>query len=125
MSSPAVFLIFFVEWCFISVTTNQDVGHPGGGAAHDGADAFHGGILTAFYDEFVMDVSDDLAEGKVLHGEAEEIPGDCLDDVFHEFGTVGFDAFPFFICAGSFVGDGFPAETVFSHAGFDVGKQAA
>lgn len=96
-----------------------------GGAAHDGADAFHGDILTAFYDEFVMDMADNLAEGEVLHSEAEEILRDCLDNVFHEFGTVGFDAFPFFICAGSFVGDGFPTETVFSHSGFDVGEQAA
>lgn len=53
---PDHYLIFFIEWRFISVTADQDVGHPGGGAAHDGADAFHRGILVAFYDEFVMDM---------------------------------------------------------------------
>lgn len=119
------FLIFFVEWCFVSVTADQDVRHPVRCAAHDGADAFHRGILAAFYDEFVMDMAYDEAEGQVLHGEAQEVPGNCLDDIFHEFWTVGFYALPFFVCSGSFVGDGFPAETVFPDAGLDVGEQAS
>lgn len=67
----------------------------------------------------------DEAGGQVLHGKAQEIPGDCLDDVFHEFWTVGFYALPFFGCSGAFVGDGFPAETVFSDTGLNVGEMAA
>ena len=99
--SPAVFLIFFVEWGFVSVTADQDVWHPVWGATHDGTDAFHRGILTAFYDEFVMDMAYNKAERKILHGEAQEISGDCLDNVFHEFGTVGFYTLPFLVCAGA------------------------
>ena len=72
-----------------------------------------------------MDMAYDEVGGQVLHGEAQEIPGDCLDDVFYEFGTVGFYALPFFVCASAFVGDGFPAETVFPDPGLDVGEQAA
>ena len=50
-----------------------------------------------------MDMAYDEAEGQILHGEAQEVPGDCLDDVFHEFWTVGFYALPFFVCSGAFV----------------------
>lgn len=125
MFAEPFFLIFLVERCFVSVTADQDVRHPVRCAAHDGADAFDRSILAAFYDEFVMDMTYDEAEGQVLHGEAQEIPGDCLDDVFYEFWTVGFYALPFFVCSGAFVGDGFPAETVFSHSWLDVGEQAA
>lgn len=123
MCSPAVFLIFFVEWCFVSVAADQDVWHPVWGTAHDGTDAFHRGILAAFYDEFVMDMTYDKMGGQVLHGEAQEISGDCLDDVFYEFWTVGFYTLPFLVCAGAFIGDGFSAETVFSDPGLDVGQQ--
>ena len=72
-----------------------------------------------------MDMAYDEAEGKVLHGEAQEISGDCLDDVFYEFWTVGFYALPFLVCAGAFVGDRFAAETVFSDSGLDIGEQAS
>lgn len=69
-----------------------------------------------------MDVANDLAEGQVPHSKAQEIPGDCLNDVLHEFRTVRFDPFPFLRGADSFIGDGFSAETVFSNAGFYIGE---
>ena len=72
-----------------------------------------------------MDMTYNKAERKVLHGKAQEIPGYCLNDVFYEFGTVGFYALPFLVCASAFVGDRFTAETVFSDPGLYVGEQAA
>lgn len=81
--------------------------------------------MAAFYDEFVMDMAYDEAGGQILHGKAQEISGDCLDDVFHEFWIVGFYALPFFVCSGAFVGDGFPAETVFPDTGLNVREMAA
>lgn len=56
---------------------------------------------------------------------AEDVSADGLDDVFYKFWSVGFDAFPLFICSYAFVGDGFPAETVFSDAWFDVAEVSA
>ena len=69
-----------------------------------------------------MDMAADEAEGQVLHREAEEVAGDCLDDVFHELRTVGFDPLPFFVGSDSLIGDGFPAETIFFHLWLDVGE---
>lgn len=119
------FLIFFVEFRLISISADQDIRHPVWRAAHDRADRVHGDILAAFYDDFVMDMAADEAEGQVSHGEAEEVAGDCLDDVLHELRTVGFDPLPFFVGADSLIGDGFPAETIFSHLWLDVGEGAA
>lgn len=67
-------------------------------------------------------MADDEAVGERLHGKAEKIAADRLDDVLHEFRPVGFNAFPFFGWAGAFVGDGFPAEAVFSDPGFYIGQ---
>ena len=36
-------------------------------------------------------MADNETMGEITHGEAEEVTADSLDDVLHEFGTVGFD----------------------------------
>ena len=41
-----------------------------------------------------MDMADDEAVPERLHGIAEDVSGDRLDDVFREFGAVAFDALP-------------------------------
>lgn len=43
-------------------------------------------------DDFVMDVHDDLAARSVelAHGVGEQVVGDGLDEVLHEFAAVGF-----------------------------------
>ena len=70
-------------------------------------------------------MADDLTEGQVLHGKAQKIPGYGLHDVFHELRTVGFDPFPFFRGAYSFISDRFSAEAVFSNAGLYIGELPA
>ncbi len=35
----------------------------------------------------------------------EDVAADGLDDILHEFWTVGFDAFPFLCRANTFIGD--------------------
>lgn len=72
-----------------------------------------------------MDVTDDAIVGEALDGVAEDVSGDGLDDVFDEFGTVGFQAFPFLGGSGAFVGDGFSAELVCFEFWFDVGEASA
>lgn len=114
--------IFSIKITLISISADQDVRHPVRRPAHDVAEALHRDFRAAFDDHLIMDVADDLAEGQVPQSKAQEIPGDCLNDVLHEFRTVRFDPFPFLRGADSFIGDGFSAETVFSNAGFYIGE---
>ena len=114
--------IFSIKITLISISADQDVRHPVRRPAHDVAEALHRDFRAAFDDHLIMDVADDLAGGQVPHSKAQEIPGDCLNDVLHEFRTVRFDPFPFLRGADSFIGDGFSAETVFSNAGFYIGE---
>ena len=69
-----------------------------------------------------MDVTDDEAVPKSLHGVAEDVAADGLDDVLHELRTVGFDAFPFLRGANAPVGDGFSAELVLTDPGLHIGE---
>ena len=69
-----------------------------------------------------MDVTTDQLIGKSSHGMHQKVSGNCLNDVFYKFWTVGFDAFPFPGGSDSFVGDGFSSETVFSKLRFDVAE---
>lgn len=59
------------------------------------------------------------------NGVGENIPADSLDNVLHEFRTVGFDALPFFVCANTYVGDGFAAELVLTNLRFDIRQISA
>ena len=52
-------------------------------------------FLNIFDDQLIVDVTDDEAVPKSLHGVTEDVAADGLDDVLHELRTVGFDAFPF------------------------------
>lgn len=70
-------------------------------------------------------MSDDKTVGESSDGIHQDIPADCLDDVFYEFRTVGFDAFPLLSGTYAFVGYGFTAELVFAYLWFDVGEASA
>lgn len=72
-----------------------------------------------------MDVSDDETVPEGFHGVAEDIPADGLDDIFHEFRPVGFDALPFLCGSHTFIGDGFPTELIDPDPGLDIGQPPA
>ena len=57
-------------------------------------------------------MSDDEAVPEVFHSVAEDVPADGLDDIFHKFRPVGFDALPFLCGSYTFIGDAFPAELI-------------
>lgn len=59
-----------------------------------------------------------------LHGIAEDIPADGLDDVFHEFWAITFQPFPLLRGSDAFIGDGFASESVLADFRFDIGKPA-
>ena len=123
--------VFFIKIGFISIGAEQDIWHPVRGSAHLLTDYFQVNDGIAFDDQFVVDVTDykamperfhSVAEdvtaeamGKGLHGIGQDITAYSLDDVLHEFWTVGFDAFPSFICADTFIGDGFTTELVHTY----------
>lgn len=75
--------------------------------AHLFADCSKGNFRGTFDDQLIMDMSDYGAVPERLHGIGEDIAADCLDDILHEFWSVGFYAFPLFILSDSFIGDGF------------------
>ena len=84
-----------IKIALISIPADQDAWHPVRRSAHDVAEALYGDLRAAFDDHLIMDMTYNLAEGQVPHSKAQEIPGDCLNDVLHEFRTVRFDTFPF------------------------------
>jgi len=52
-----------------------------------------------------MDVTTDKAVTERTHGVCQNISAYCLNDIFNEFRTVTFDAFPFLCVASAFVGN--------------------
>lgn len=116
--------VFFVKQCFVSIGAEQDVWHPVRRSAHLLTDHIQVNIRAAFDNQLIMNMTDDEAVPECLHGVAEDVAADGLNDVFHKLRTVGFDAFPFLCCSDSFVGDGLSAILVFSDTGLHVGEQA-
>ena len=107
--------VFFIKIGFISIGAEQDIWHPVRGSAHLLSDYLQVNDGIAFDDQFVVDVTDYKAMPERFHSVAEDVTADGLRDVLHEFWTVGFDAFPSFICADTFIGDGFTTELVHTY----------
>ena len=72
-----------------------------------------------------MDVSHNGAAPEGLHGVAKNVPGRSLDDIFHELGSVTFQALPLLGGPDAFIGYGFPAELVLPDSRLHVGKHPA
>lgn len=122
----AIFMsVFFVESCLIPICPQQDIRHPVRGAAHLLTDGFQVNFGSAFNDQFIVDVPDNEAVPEGFHGVAENIPADGLDDIFHEFRPVGFDALPFLCGSHTFIGDGFSAELIGSDPGLHICEPAS
>jgi hypothetical protein len=60
--------IFFIELGFVTVGTEQDVRHPVRRSAHLLADHIQVNIRAAFYNQLIMNVTDDKAVPESLHG---------------------------------------------------------
>lgn len=118
-------LVFSVEWSFISIPTDQDVWHPLRTFAHLLTDDIQGDLRAAFNDRFIMNMANDEAVGEGVHGKTKKIAGDSLDDILHELGTVGFNTLPLLCGTNALIGDGFPAQPVFSDLWFHVGEVPA
>ena len=116
---------FHIISAFIPIRTQADPWQPGGSLSHDVADFLQWGALVGFDDHFVMDMADDVVGVESLHGFCEDVPADCLDDVFDKLGAVAFDAAPFFVGVCAEVCHGFTAVLVFANLGFGVGEAAA
>ena len=85
----AIFMsVFFVKIVLIAVGAEQDVRHPVRRSAHLLANHIQVNIGAAFDDQFIMNVSYDDAMPESLHGIAEDVAADSLDDVLHELRTV-------------------------------------
>lgn len=106
--------------CFVSICPKKDIWHPVRGSFHLFADGFQVNSGIALNDQFIMDVSSDEAMPEGLHSIAEDIAADGLNDIFHEFRTVGFDAFSFLCRAHAFICDGFSAELIGINSGFHI-----
>ena len=122
----AIFMsVFFIKISFVSVCSKQDVRHPVRGSAHLLTYGFQVNAGIAFDDQFIMNVTDDKAVPERFHGVAENVAADGLDDILHEFRSVGFNAFPLLRRANTFIGDGFSAELIDTDAGLHIRESAA
>ena len=59
-----------------------------------------------------MDMAADEAVRERPHGVHEDVPRNCLDDVLHKLGAVGFDALPLLCAADALVSDRIAAKLV-------------
>ena len=57
-------------------------------------------------------MTDDKAVTESLHSIAEDVTADGLNDILHEFRSVGFNAFPLLRRVNTFIVDGFSAELI-------------
>ena len=74
-------LVFFIKSGLVAVGTEQDVRHPVRRSAHLLADYIQVNIRAAFDDQLIMNVTDDEAVPESLHGIAEDVAADGLNDV--------------------------------------------
>ena len=100
--------VLFIKNGLVPVGAEQDVRHPVLRSAHLHTDSFQINNSAAFDDQLIMNMTDDEAVSESLHGKAENISADGLDDILHELWTVGFDTFPLLCRSNTFVGDGSP-----------------
>ena len=92
----AIFMsVFFIKIGLIPIGAEQDVRHPVRRSAHLLTDRIQVNIRAAFYNQFIMNVTDDKAVPERFHSVTEDVAADGLNDVLHEFRTIGFDALPF------------------------------
>lgn len=83
--------VFFIKIGFVAVGTKQDVRHPVRRSAHLLTDHIQVNIGPAFDNKFIVHMSDYEAMPECLHGVAEDVAADSLDDVLHELRTIRFD----------------------------------
>ena len=82
-------------------------------------------VRTAFNDEFIVDVADDLTAAEGFHGVGQDIPTHGLHDVLDKFWTVRFDPGPVLCGIDPHVGDRLSAEAVLADPGFHVREPPA
>ena len=87
--------VFFIKIGLVAVGTEQDVRHPVRRSAHLLTDHIQVNIRAAFDDQLIMNVTNDEEVSESFHGVTEDVAADGLNDVLHEFRTIGFDALPF------------------------------
>lgn len=61
-------LIFFIKLGLVAIASDQDIRHPGRRPSHDGSDANYTGILRAFDNKLIMDMTAYLLIREVMHG---------------------------------------------------------
>jgi len=115
--------VFFIKIGLIAVGTEQDVRHPVRRSAHLLADRIQVNVRTAFDNQLIMNMTDDEAVPESLHGVAEDVAADGLNDVLHELRTVRFDAFPFLCGSNTFISYGFAAELILTNTRLHVGRE--
>ena len=116
--------LFIVGRCITRSLQNKPVS-PWRGLSHQFTHGIEAHSRICLNDYFVMYVHHDTAMLESLHGIAENVSGNCLHDVFHELGTVAFDAFPFLCSTNTFIGNTLAAKLVYANAGFYIGKLSA
>ena len=72
-----------------------------------------------------MDVPCYVALTERLHGIAENVTADGLNDIFYKLGSITFQPLPLLGGTDSFISYGFPAKAVLPYLRFDIRKAAA
>ena len=86
--------MLLIKIAFVPVSSKLDAREPGGRPPHLLTDGIQRDVRTAFNDEFIVDVADDLTAAEGFHGVGQDIPTYGLHDVLDKFWTVRFDPGP-------------------------------
>ena len=116
--------VLFIKHTFVPIGTERKPLCPWRSSSHHIADLRYLRIYRALDDKFIMNMTANPIIPQRPHSIAENIPADRLNDVFYEFRTVAFDAFPFFSGTDAFIGYGFTAKSIFSDTRLDVAKSS-
>lgn len=117
-------LLFLIKAAFVSICPKKQSFDPRWSSAHLFTNGIQRNAGAAFDDEFIMDMTDDLAVPQPLHGIGKDVPADCLDDILHEFRAVTLNACPL-ACSNPFIGHAVRAKLVYPHAWFDIAEPSA
>ena len=84
----------------------------------------HGSVRIALYDDFIVNVSDDVHILHSRHSVQQKVSCYTLSNVLDKLGTIGFEPQPLLVVSDALIGDDRLAVVVLLYLWSDVSKSA-
>ena len=113
-----------IKLALVAVCSKQKFLSPVRSLLHQVAYLLHGSVRIALYDDFIVNVSDDVHVIHSRHRVQQKVSCDALRDVLNKLCTVGFEPQPLLVVSDAFIGDDRLAVVVLLYLWSDVSKPA-